>query len=131
MYPLGNMPERWVIHGPGPALCAKWNVYMSNKTSFFDSLTFRRIFFFFLSYALFCLHLLQQQVFPSHIFLRVIIMNEVGRTANTPYLKQTLVVTVLSSHCAEESPTNRTPSYLSLRPCRLGVSGSIKEEHSR
>lgn len=58
-------------------------------------------------------------------------MNEVGRTANTLYLKQTLVVMVLSSHCAEESPTNRTPSYLSLRPCRLGGSGSIKEELSR
>lgn len=56
------------------------------------------------------------QSFPKPHFLCVIIMNEVGRTANTPYLKQTLVVTALSSHCAEESPTNRTPSYLSLQP---------------
>lgn len=126
-YPLGNLPER--SHGPWqpmvPARCSglKWNVYMSNKTSLFVSVNFHRVFFF--------SRPRQHSIFPGSNFLCVIIINEVGRTTNSPYLKQTLVVTALSSHCAEESPTNRTPSHLSLRPCRLGGSGSIKEEHSR
>lgn len=55
----------------------------------------------------------------THIFSRpyflCAIINElvVGSTTNSPYLRQTLVVTALSSHCAEESPTNSTPSHLS------------------
>lgn len=44
-YPLGNMPERWVIHGPSSTLSAKWNFYMSNKTSLFVFVTFHRVFF--------------------------------------------------------------------------------------
>lgn len=55
----------------------------------------------------------------THIFSRpyffCVIINElvVGSTTNSPYLRQTLVVTALSSHRVEESPTNSTPSHLS------------------
>lgn len=52
--------------------------------------------------------------FPRPYILCLIIKElVVGRTANSPYLTQTLVVTALSSHCVEESPTNSTPSHLS------------------
>lgn len=55
-------------------------------------------------------------MFSRPYFLCVIINELVeGSTTNNPYLRQTLVVTALSSHCVEESPTNSTPSYLSQR----------------
>lgn len=130
-YPLGNLPEPWVIHGPSPPLRDPMERLLIKHLYLFLS-TFTGSFFFKVT-VFFCPRQPQQHnIFPRSNFLCVIIIiNEVGRTRNSPYLKQTLVVTALSSHCAEESPTNRTPSHLSLRPCRLGGSGSIKEEHSR
>lgn len=52
--------------------------------------------------------------FSQPYFLCAII-NElgVGSTTNSPYLRQTLGVTALSSHCFEESSTNSTPTHLS------------------
>lgn len=51
----------------------------------------------------------------SRSYFLYIIINELveGSTTNNPYLRQTLVVTALSSHCVEESPTSSTPFYLS------------------
>lgn len=68
--------------------------------------------------------------FPAPYFLCVII-NElvVGSTTNSPYLRQTLVVTALSSHCVEESPTSSTPSHLSpwLKAGKRAQAGRLRK----
>lgn len=76
----------------------------------------------------------------AHIFSRAyflcVIINElvVGSTTNSPYLRQTLVETALSSHCVEESPANNTPSHLSLwqeKSTSWAAEETSKEEHYR
>lgn len=75
----------------------------------------------------------------THIFSRpyflCVIINElvVGSTTNSPYLRQTLVVTALSSHCVEESPTSSTPSHLSqwLRAGRRAQAGRLKKHQKK
>lgn len=70
-------------------------------------------------------------------YLLCVIINElvVGSTTNSPCLRQTVILTALSSHCVEESPTNSTPSHLSqwLREGKkergLGAEETSKEEH--
>lgn len=72
--------------------------------------------------------------FPGPYFLCVIINElEVGSTTNSPYLGQTLVVTALSSHRVEESPTNSTPSHLSqwLRAGKRAQAGRLRKHQKK
>lgn len=75
-----------------------------------------------------------KNTFLSQPYFLCVIINElvVGSTTNSPYLRQTLVVMVLSSHCAEESPTKGTPSHLSHGLLKQeDAEETSKEEHPR
>ncbi len=81
-----------------------------------------------------CNEKITTRIFSRPYFLCVII-NElvVGSTTNSPYLRQTLVVTAPSSHCVEESPTNSTPSHLSqwLRAGKRPQAGRLKKHQKK